>query len=346
MSFSNQQTPAHPDLQKHVSSSTFRSLDAVPLKFDRSILGIPAEDNDFTRGLRLPFVLSTGQRSVPSTSQEFEDPVETSPYEPSQSSNNNSSHKILTPQSVSDASDGLHPRVSSSRSVASSDGASPVHEADGSHIWSISVQASADTSDAASSAIIIQTPTHLSTAGIYTATTMSPTVDSPYPISFGPLEDMDDPKAIIDIDGTDVKWLEEKMGLENPTQLGSPAQASDPMDLDNQVSQPIAPSPSEIAQGSKEKHRRVPQSTGAQTRAVAKNKRRASRSKPNPTGPPASTQDATEKPKSSERVRMMRKIGVCLPCLVNHEQVSIALPLSRSCVDMKSVILGRPAPNA
>lgn len=335
MPFSTQQTPAHPDLQNPASSSTFRSLDAVSSNFDRSILGIPAEEDEFTRGLIFPFDPSTGQHSVPSTSQESEDPDETPPYDPSQSSNNTSSHKIFTPQSVSDASDGLHPRIPSSRSVASS-----VHEADGSHTWSMSARASAGTSNAASSAMVIQTPTHLPTAGSHTATTMSPTVDSPIPNPFGLFQDMIGLKAIIDIDGNDVKCLAEIMSLENQTQLGSPVRASDPMDLDNQISQPIAPSQSEIAQGSKTKNRRVSQTTETHTRAVPKAKRRVSRSRPNPTGPRASTQDAIEKSKSRERKKLMRKIGVCLPCLVNHEQVSAALPLSKSCVDMRSVILG------
>lgn len=304
MAFSNQQTPAEPNRLGTADSGAVRPLHGVSLSFDRAILGIPAEEDEFTRGLTFFFDPSTGQPSVHSMSQGSEDPDEIPQYEPSRSSHTTSSRKLLTPQSVSDISGGLHPRMVSSSSVASSDGGvdSPCPP-------SVSARASPATSKAASSS------THLSMVGTYAAIPMSSAVDSPFRQNFGPPEDMTDPRSVIDVTPSDFKCLEEIMSLQGPSHLHSPGQASDPMDLDDDpISQSLDPHPLELAQRSNSSCEVLHQRTRSGTKAPAI---RAPKQRRNHPGHHRqTTKDAIAKTK------YMRHIGVCLPCLVNHEPVS------------------------
>lgn len=318
MSSSKQQTPVNPDPPNPADSSTLRPLNAVSADFDRSILGIPAEDDEFTRGLIFSFDPSTGLPSVSSTSQESEDPLAGSPYEPSRSSNNTSSLNILTPiftpQSVSDASSGLHPRSAPSQSVGSSDGGSSVHEADELQSLSVPLKVTAGTSEAACSPKPIQTLTYLPMAGVQPSSTVSPVVHPSSSEHFSIPEDVNDPRMVIDIGPNDIKFLAEIIRRESPSRPGYPAQALDLMDLtDDQISQTTTSPQPGLAKGSK--HGETHESIWKHTRA---RKERVSQPKHHPKGRRASDKDATE------NVKLMRQIGVCLPCLVNHEHVSIS----------------------
>lgn len=318
----SQQTPINPYLPNTNDHITFRPIDRMSLSFDRSIIGIPAEDDDFTRGLTFFFDPSTGQPSVHSTSEESEDLGETPPYEPSLSSNTTSSHKVLTPPSVLDASAGLHPRIVSSRSGGSSDGGSSDRGPHRQQSPSVSARVSAGTSQAASSPILVQTPTY--TEGSPTATPMSPTVDSPIPEPFGPHQDLSDPRAIIDIDRNDVRCLEEIMSLEGQSRPGNSARLSDEMDLgDAETNQSLVPFHSEDLQDSETSDGEVRKKIGISPKGLAIRTSSAPRSRSNPTGLPESTKNGVKKAKSSETTKLMRQLGVCLPCLVNHEKVSI-----------------------
>lgn len=304
--------PANPDLVNPADSSTLRQLYTVSSDFDRSILGIPAEDDEFTRGLIFSFDPSTGLPSVPSTSQESADLVEDPPYEPSRSSNNTGSLKIFTPQSVSDAQGGLHPRSVSSRSVGSSDAGSSVHEADSSQDLPISAQISAGTNEIATSPNLIQTPTYLPMVGTHTPSTMPPADDLSYSEHCGPWEDINDPREVIDIGPNDIKYLAEILRREDPSRLGDPAQALDPMDLmDDETRQSTTSLQSELARGLNSNHGEIHKSIGTHTRAVSNGKERVSQLRHN-----------TKSRRAIEKVKLMRQIGACLPCLVNHEQVS------------------------
>lgn len=308
MSFANYQTTADPHLLNPADSSTPGLLHGGSSNFDRSILGIPAaEDDEYTRGLTFFFDPSTGQPSVASTSEESDNPGEASPYEASPSSNNTGSRRVFTPKSVSDTSGGLHPLLLSSASVGSSDGGWSDGGADHPHPPSVSARASAGSSQVASMPMPTQTPTLLPTSGKYGASTMSPeAVDPRIAQPFSPLEDMSDPRGIINIDQNDVNFLVGILSPEDQSRQGDSAQALDPMDLmDNQSSQGIAPQ------------------TGKHTGAVTARTPGASRRWQNPWRRRATTKDVTEKAKSTENQKLMRLLGSCLPCLVNHEKVRL-----------------------
>lgn len=177
--------------------------------------------------------------------------------------------------------------------------------------------------------------------------------DPPIPQSFSPLEDMTDPQTIIDIGPNDVRFLRGLISLEGPPQMSNTADlmdvsmdpADDPLDLmDDQTSQSVAPSLSESAQHSETKYGGLNQKTKQDTREGKRRAPKASRRKRGPMGQQATGKYAIEKPKSKEQTKLMRKLGACLPCLVNHEPVSLALPLFNSCADIRSVALGDPAP--
>lgn len=320
MPFSKQQTPVNQDPPNPADSSALRPLNAVSSDFDRSILGIPAEHDEFTRGLIFSFDPSTGLPSVSSTSQESEDPVEGSPYEPSRSSNNTSSLNIstpiFTPQSVSEASSGLHPRSALSHSIGSSNGGSSVDEAEDIQSLSVSLQVTAGPSEAACSPNHNQTLTTLPVACVPPPSTMSPVVHQSSSEDFGIVEDGNDPRMVIDIGPNDIKFLAEIIRWEGPSRPGYPAQALDPMDLvDDQISPPSTSPESEPAEGSKQG--KIHESIGKHATAASNRKERVSQPKHHPKGRRASNKD------ENEHTKLMRHIGVCLPCLVNHEHVSV-----------------------
>ena len=219
------------------------SPDGVFSHFDRSILGIPSEDDEFTRGLIFSFDPTTGQPSVASTSQGSEGLGERLSGEASRSSHKTSSPKVFTPQSVSDATSSLHPQIASPRSVESFDRGSPRRELHCPHTLSVSACASAGTSSAAASPVSSQTPTHLPAVDSYGATTMLPSVNSFVNEPWGNHGSMLDPRTIIDCNEDDFAKLEDILNQEDPS-------------------------------------------------------------------------------RAAERGTLMRQLGVCLPCLVNHERVS------------------------
>ena len=312
MSFARNQTNANSHLLNPAESSTPRPLN------DRSILGIPAEDDEFTRGLTFFFDPSTGQPSVHSTSEDSDDPG-VPPYEASPPSNNASSCRVFTPRSVSDASGGLHPRLVSSGSVELSEGGSSDSGGDRPHPpW---VSASAGSSQTASSPTSIRTPSHLPKVMDHMPTTMSPAVDPPTPEPPGPFGEMRDPRAIISVGPNDVRFLENIM---DPSRSENLAQALNPNDLvANQVGRSIAPPYPDTARGSRTECGKGNPRTRSRTRAVAIRANRVSQPGSNPRKRRPSAKDAMERAKEAEQKRLMRELGVCLPCLVNHEQVSI-----------------------
>lgn len=322
MPYSKQQTP---DPLDHADSSIPRPVDAVASDFNRSILGIPAEDDEFTRGLIFSFDPSTGLPSVPSTSQESEDPDEN--YEYSQPSNNTSSVRIFTPQSVSDASSGLNPRSAPAQSVASSDGGSSVNEADNLQSLSVSLKVAARASEAASSTKLTQTPTYLPMTGVQSTLTKSLEVDSSSSDHSGNPEKMNDPRVIIDIGPNDIEYLANILRQEDPSRLGIPAQALDPMDLvDDSIGQSTTSPQPELAQSSE--YAGLHESVGIHTGAGSKGKGRISQ--------PGHKRRASSKD-NKEHLKLMRQIGSCLPCLVNHESVSVSdkYPYSRAALTLE-----------
>lgn len=312
MSFSHQHTTAHDHRLSTPHRIIFCPPGQVPTNVNRSILGIPAEDDEFTRGLTFFMDPSTGQPSVCSTSEESEDPVETPPYEPSRSSNNTSSRKVHTPQSASDASAGLQPWVASPRSVRSSGSELLDSGADQSHPPSMSVRSSFDASEAEPSPRSFRKPKNPSIEANSTAT--MPAIELPDSERFDPLRGMPDPRAIIHVEPNDIKCLEEIMNMEDESRL---------MALEGPQNEHSfgLPHPN-LAQGSKPNYKETPPKTGTDTTAIVVRTPKASRPRPNPMEPRVSTKDTKDKAKWIEKVKLMRRIGVCLPCLVNHEPVS------------------------
>ena len=246
---------------------------------------------------------STGQPS--STSDESEEPVETPLYEPSQSSNNTSSRKVYTPQSASDAPSDLH---HCAMSVESSNGESHDSGADQPRPLSVSARASFDASEIRPSSNSIQMPKGSPTVESPASTMMSPAVDLPIPDRFDPLQGMS-PRSIIDLEPNDIKCLEVIMSSDDQCRPIADEQSAD-LPLSN------------IAQGSQLDYEETPQRTGTHKTKVVMRTPRGSRPRSNPMEPRLSTKDGKDKAKAIDKVKMMRKIGVCLPCLVNHEPVS------------------------
>ena len=308
---SNQQSPAHKELLSPANPVALKPHDRVSSDFDRSRLGIPAENDEFNRGLIFFFDPSTGQPSVHSTSEDSEVPGETPPYEPSRSSDHSSSCKINTPQSVSDIPGGLQHRAVASTSVGLSDGESSECGADHPYSPSVSARAFVGAIEAPPSPETIQEATSLLTAGSSTVTAMSPTLGPSLAEASDPLGDMSGAQAIIHINQNDVGFLEKIMS----------APLSDQMDLlHNLTGQSIAP-PHTESQSSEARHVEVHQVTLRHTTRVAGRKPKSPRPRLDPMGPRVTTRDTTDKAKL-EKARLMRQIGVCLPCLVNHEKVS------------------------
>ena len=321
MPIPTQLSPAHNHLLKSANPSSLTPLDPVSSNFDRSILGIPAENDEYTRGLTFFFDPSTGQPSVTSTSEESEDPGVTPPYDPSRSSNDTSSRKVNTPQSPSDTPGSLHPQAVSSKSAGSSDGESSDPGAGRLRPRSMSAHTSAETSEAATSPKSTDIPKNMPTSG--NLTTMSPIVDLSTPGPFGPAEDMSNPRAMIELDQNDFDYLGKVMNQQDSSRQGDWTRLPAPMDLvDAQIDQSISPLQSDLARGSGPCYEEIPQRTGPYTTTVAVRTPKSSRPRLNPMGPQVSTRDATEKAKSIEMAKLMRGIGVWLPCLVNHEPVS------------------------
>ena len=306
---SNQQSPAHKELLGPANPVALRPHDRVSFDFDRSIIGIPAENDEFNRGLKFYFDPSTGQPSVHSTSEESEVLGETPPYEPSRSSDNTTSCKINTPQSVSDIPGGLQPQAVELTSVEFSDGESSECGADHPYPPSVSAGASVGAIEAAPSPETLQEATNLLTAGSSTVTAMSPTFGPSVDTPSDPLEDTSGPRGVINIDQNDVGFLERIMR----------APLSAQMDLVHALfGQSIAP-PHPESQSSEAKHLEVPQRTLRHTRTVAVRKPKSPRARLDPMGPRPTNRDTTDKAKTEKA--KMRLIGVCLPCLVNHERV-------------------------
>lgn len=331
---SNQQSPAHKELLSPANPVALRPHDRVSSDFDRSRLGIPAENDEYNRGLIFFFDPSTGQPSVSSTCEESDVPRETPPYQPSQSSDHSSSYKINTPQSISDIPGGLQPRAVASASVGLSDGESSECGLDHPCPPSVSARASVGPFEAPPSPETIQEATSLLTAGSSTVTAMSPTLGPSLTEASDPLGDMSGPQAIIHINQDDVGFLEKIMS----------APLSDQMDLlDNLIGQSITPPHPEAIRNSEAKREEAHRTTLTHTPV---RKRKCPRPRPDPMGPRPTTKDTTDKEKL-EKAKLMRRIGVCLPCLVNHEGVSCSqkdLCLSlRPALTPRSVTLGTPA---
>ena len=280
MPFSHQHTPWYYDPQRASDPGTLGQLNQMPSNVNRTILGIPADDDEYTRGL-IFFDPSIGQSSTLSRSEESEDPRETPPYEPSQSSNNTSSRKVYTPQSDSDNSAGFIHRALSSQSGGSADGESGLSQAEHPHPPSVSVCATFGTSDAASSPKSFVERDDQPTAENFSATTMSSPVNlwfSGYP---GPSEHTSNIRAGFNLEQDDIDYLENMMSQDT-------------------------------------RYDSVHQRRGSRTTRTPK----AAGPRLDPMGLRASTKSRIDRAQI-EKVKMMRRIGVCLPCLVNHEPVRI-----------------------
>ena len=245
-----------------------RPDDQEPATLDRTILGIPNEDDEYTRGLTFFIDPSTGQPSAPSTSEESEDPVPVSPYEPSVSSDNTGSRIVYTPQSDSDVPVDLHSQVVSPKSARSSDSGSCQGKADRSPLPSVSACAAAGTVTAPASPTSAMEGDFQLAAASSTPTNLSVTVNLLAPNDLGPL------------DRDDIEFLENEMNRS----------------LEEQASQ-----------------RRGMRMTRTQ---------RSGRTRHDPIGPRGTTRTGTDRAQLIEKTKMMRRLGVCLPCLVNHEPVS------------------------
>ena len=312
MPFSNQQIPAMSNLLDETESSILQPPEAVFPALNRCFLGIPAESDEFSRGLVFLFDPSTGQPSVHSPREESMDRGGSPAYQHSQSSNNTSSHKIFTPQSTSGSSDGQHPRVVSPRSSRSSESETHNRDAIRQRRPSVSARASAGASEAVLSPTLSQASVHMPMTAESPAATMSPDLDLSMPEPFDPIEDMKDPRDIINMGPSDFQDLEEIMRI--PSGLGHRTQMLYEMPLVNaHTNDSMALHHSQLIHGLKPTSREASQRTEYHQKKLAIRSKRASRSR----DPRGMTKDAREKSK------VIRQIGSCLPCLVNHEQVSI-----------------------
>ena len=235
--------------------------DQEPGTLDRTILGIPNEDDEYTRGLIFFYDPSTGQPSAPSTSEESEDPVNASPYEPSVSSDNTGSRIVYTPQSDSYVPVDLHSQDVSPISVRSSESASCQGKADRSPLPSESDCATTGSATAPAS------PTSVMEVDSQPAAASSTTMDLSLTVNMS-------------LDQNDIEFLEDVM---------------------------------KKSMEEKETQRKGLRMTRTQ---------KSGRARHNPIGLRGSTKTDTEKAQLIEKTKMMRQIGVCLPCLVNHEPVS------------------------
>lgn len=318
MPFSNPQTLANPDL---TDFSTPTTLDGVSSGLDRTILGIPRDDDEYTRGMNAFFNPSSGQPSVHSTSEEYEGLKNTPPYEPSHSSNSSGSYHMLTPESVCETSVGIHPRAVPLRFVESFQGQQCDDDAHRSNLSFASARATAGTNITTRSPVTVHTPTHMSMEGFCSANAMLPAVDSLVFRFANPPEDMNDPQSIIRIDSNDIMNLEEIMSHDLSFQVDTVVPESDLLDaVDDQTSQSTAPPQSDTIQGSKRKHEEVDRKVERRKRPAAKLPHCIPRLQHDTTEAQGTFGDATDK---AARTKLMRKLGVCLPCLVNHEPVSI-----------------------
>ena len=318
MPFSYQQIPTMSNFLSETEYSLLQPPDAVPPMLNRCFIGIPAENDEYTRGLNFFFDPSTGQPSVHSASEESENQIESPAYQHSQSSNNTSSHIVLTPKSTSDSSDEPRPRTMSHGSGRSSESGLYDRDAMSQHCPSVSARASAGTSEAAHSLAayspaLSQVLVHMPTMAQSPAATMSPDTDLSMSNPFDPIEDMKDPRDIIDIGPSDVEYLQAIRISGTPSGIGHQAQMFNPMHLVNaQINGSMVPHHPVSAQVLRATSNGAGQKTDIHQRQMAIRSKRGSR--PRNTG--VSNKAAMEKSKK------MRQLGSCLPCLVNHEPVS------------------------
>lgn len=270
MPFSTQHISEPGDLLTVDDPGALRPVDQEPATLDRTILGIPNENDEYTRGLTFFYDPSTGQPSAPSTSEESEDPINASPYEPSVSSDNTGSRIVYTPQSDSDVPVDLDSQVVSP--VRSSDSGSCQGKADRTPLPSVSACATAGTTTAPASPTSVVHVDSLPAAGSFTPMNLSLTVNLMDPNELGP--------SNMNLDQDDIEFLKDAM--------------------------------------KKSMEEEVSQRKGMRMTRTPK----SGRTRHDPIGPRGSTKTGTEKAQLIEKTKMMRRLGVCLPCLVNHEPVS------------------------
>ena len=272
MPFSKQDTSGHGDLLILDDPAPLRPVDQEPATLDRTILGIPNEDDEYTRGLNFFIDPSTGQPSVHSASEESEDPTYPSAYEPSISSSNTGSRIVYTPQSGSDVPAGLQTQVVSPKSVGSSDGGSCHGKADRSSPPSVSACATFGSITAPASPASAMEGESQPAAATFPPMNLSSTVNLLDPNHLGP--------SNLSLDQDDINFLQGEM--QKTTE-------------------------EEVSQRKGMRMTRTPKSAGTRH---------------DPMGLRVSTKTKMDKAQLIEKVKMMRRIGVCLPCLVNHEPVS------------------------
>ena len=317
MSFSNQQTRASSILDNLANTRMFPSLDRMTSNFDRSILGIPNEHDEFSRDLTLSTDGNIGRPSLPAMSEESGAACESPPYDPSQSSNNTSSQIVFTPQSISDTSGGPHLQITPSRSGGSPGAGLSDQGSYGEQSPSLSARASAGAAQAAPSPTPSQTPTHLCLAGVSTPTMTSLSSDERMSDLFGLSEPITASRTPITLNVDDLRYLEEEMARSQVENLARPSSQ-----MDAQVDQ-RAPPLSEVTHASEASHGNGPQRRRDNRSNLVIRTRGALRSRPTRTRQQLVERSAVEKAKAIEHARLMREIGSCLPCLVNHEHVSI-----------------------
>ena len=267
---SNSHTFGHDDLLIFDDPGALRPVHQAPTTLDRTILGIPDENDEYTRGLIFSFDPSTGQPSTQSTSEESEDPFDVT-HEPSISSNHTGSHIVYTPQSGSDFPVGLHSQVVSPKSIGTSDSGSCQGKADRPSPPSTSACATFGTSTAPAS------------PGSAMEGEIMPTAE---PIPLSPVD--------LTLGEDDFHFLRSEM----------------------QRTERV------VSQRKRTRLTKRPKSGGTRH---------------DPMGPRVSI--------NREKSKLMRQIGVCLPCLVNHEPVSRCLICSVGSADIQSVNLDLNAPN-
>ena len=271
MSFSNQHTPGYGDLVILDGPGTLRPVNQESATLDRTILGIPSENDEYTRCLTF-YNPSTAQPSVHLTTEEFEDPIKTAPYEPSISSDNTGSRIVYTPQSGSDVPAGLHSQILSPRSVGSfeggsSDGGSCHGKAERPHSPSVSACATFGTSSTPASLASAMDGNLMLAAESFAQTDLSPAVNLPF-------------REHSNFNQDDFNYLGLIMKKEEEEKM-------------------------------------------SQRKGTRKTRRpRSAGTRHDPMGPRVSTRTGMDRAQSIEKTKMMRQLGVCLPCLVNHEPVS------------------------
>lgn len=305
MSSSDQQINARQYLLSPDNLNFWRSLDGATQMADRAFIGIPAEDDEYTRALFFPIDPSPGERSMPFSSQESDQFDEANSYDASESGTGDVACPVFTPPSSSDAPVRSQPQIMLNGSRNSS-----TRGAGSLQTPSASGSASLGPSQGMGSPILIQTQPQIPKSKSWTPEILSPSPEataSGHPIL---LEGMSDPRETFMLEQGDIDFL--LQGIQNQSQSeSSPPVLSPSHLLDNTLHLSALGSSLPVA------------NTWVTEAPVAGHTRLA----PIRTPVSHSGSQATKKERAAltltarEKAHKVREIGACLRCLVNHEPV-------------------------